>query len=52
VPEEATMGIFSTIEEALKNPDMGVGAITSALGNTNLGSLAGIVSQLQQGGSR
>ncbi len=44
------MGIFSSIEEAFKNPDMGVNAVASALGNTNLGGLAGIVNQLQQAG--
>jgi uncharacterized protein YidB (DUF937 family) len=44
------MGIFGSIVEAFENPDMGPTAISTALGNTNLGSLAGIVSQLKQGG--
>src|SRR6516164_4628527 len=44
------MGIFDSIADAFKNPDTGPAALTSALGKTNLGGLAGIVNQLQQGG--
>jgi len=44
------MGIFGSIEEAFENPEMGPTAIRTALDNTSLGSLAGIVTQLQQGG--
>jgi uncharacterized protein YidB (DUF937 family) len=44
------MGIFASIVEAFANPDMGPSSLTTALGKTSLGSLAGIVTQLQQGG--
>src|SRR4051794_25092817 len=46
------MGLFDSIESALKvaqggkMPDL----ISAALANTNLGSLSGIVAQLEQGG--
>jgi len=44
------MGIFGSIVEAFENPSVGPTAISTALANTNFGSLAGIVSQLKQAG--
>jgi uncharacterized protein YidB (DUF937 family) len=46
------MGIFSSLADAVLHAETGQmpNTITAALGNTSLGGLAGIVSQLEQGG--
>jgi uncharacterized protein YidB (DUF937 family) len=46
------MGIFQSLEHAAEEIEAGnmPNVISTALGNTNLGSLAGIVRQLEQGG--
>ena len=46
------MGIFASLVDAVEHAEMGnmPNAITRAVGNTSLGGLAGIVSQLQQAG--
>lgn len=46
------MGLLDSIEGALNQANAGKmpATISAALGNTNLGGLAGIVSQLEQGG--
>ena len=46
------MGLLDSIANALKQPDMGnmPDLLTTALGNTSVGGLAGVVGQLEQGG--
>lgn len=46
------MGLFNSLADAVLHAEAGKmpDTITSVLGNTSLGGLAGIVSQLQQGG--
>jgi uncharacterized protein YidB (DUF937 family) len=46
------MGIFASIVDAVAHAETGnmPNAITTAVGNTSLGGLAGIVTQLQQAG--